>query len=153
VESYWSEGKVERFEFLRAVQSQLERAGWAFKADTGWTSSDLEILTDNWSRLKLITVSEDLHQGKKNFRCRIKGGWSMPARTILLLGVAVVGLVIASFAETVPWVWLALIVLPLIGWFFEENCREYELALRGLLDAAATEKKLIKLDTALIKAS
>lgn len=145
METYWSEGKVERYEFLRAVQAQLERVGWAFKTDTGWTSSDLEILTDNWSRLRLITVSEDLHQGKKNFRCRIKGGWSLPARMIFLLAAVVVGLLIAGFAESVPWVWLTLIALPLIGWFFEENCREYELALCGLLDEAAAEKKLIKL--------
>ena len=152
VETYWSEGKVERYEFLRAVQSQLERVGWAFKSDTGWTSSDLEILTDNWSRLKLITVSEDLHQGKKNFRCRIKGGWSLPARIMFLLAAAVVGIVIASFAAATPWIWLTLIALPLMGWFFEENCREYELALCGLLDEAAAEKELIKLNRGQVRA-
>ena len=69
----------------------------------------------------------------------------MPARTIFLLAAVVVGLVIASFAGTVPWVWLALIALPLIGWFFEENCRQYELVLCGLLDEAAAKKELIKL--------
>ena len=151
VETYWSEGEVERYEFLLAIQAQLERAGWAFKADTGWTTNDLEILTDNWSCLKLVTVSEDLDRAKKNFRCRVKGGWSFAARIVFLITAVVVSMLIASLAQAVPWIWLTLIGLTLVGWYFEENCREYELALCTLLDEAARVKKLVKLDLAQLK--
>ena len=66
-------------------------------------------------------------------------------RLFIALGVTAVALVIASFAEAVPWIWMALIAIPLIGWYFEENCREYELALCVLLDEAASEQNLVKL--------
>ncbi len=144
---YWSEGEIQRYDFLRAIQLELEKAGWDFRVDTGWTASDLEILTDNWTRLKLITVGEDLDRGRKNFRCRIEKHWSAQAKIAFGFTAIVVAIVMALFAEMVPWVWLSLIVLPFIAWFFDDNCQEYERALCVLVDEAASGRKLVKLDS------
>jgi len=145
---YWSDGSVERFDFLRAIEAELEKAGWDFKPDTGWTATDLEILTDNWTRLKLTTVSEELDRGRKNFRCRIERRWSLQAKIAFAVIAAAVATALVSFARVSPWVWMSLIAVPLIVWFFEENCQEYERSLCGVLDQAAVSRNLIKLGAA-----
>jgi glycosyltransferase involved in cell wall biosynthesis len=144
---YWSNGSVERYTFLGAIETQLEKSGWDFKTDTGWTRFDLEILTDNWSRLKLTTVSEELEQGRKTFRCRVRACWSAPAKIVFGITVAVVWLLIAGFAETIPWLWMSLLLLPVVCWLFDDEQQQYQRALAVLLDDVANAHKLVKLDS------
>ena len=56
------------------------------------------------------------------------------------------GLCILAFAAAVPWVWLSLACLPLAGWFFDEQRRDYEGAFIEVLDAVASEEGLVKLE-------
>ncbi|MEY2467099.1 MAG: hypothetical protein QOD03_1620, partial [Verrucomicrobiota bacterium] len=142
---YWSNGELDRYTLLQAILSKLDRAGWGYKTDSGWTRNDLEIPTDIWSRIRLTTVSEELEQGKKNFRCRIQGFWSLPAKVICGTAIALMLFVIPAFAEKIPWLWMSLVLLPLIWWFFEDERIEYERALAALIDEAATDQKLVKL--------
>src|SRR5262249_34937331 len=137
-----------RYSFLHAIQSHLTQSGWDFKTDSGWTAVDLEIPTDSWSRLKLTTVTEDLEQGRRTFRCRVQSSWSLPAKVTFGISIFLLLIVIVAFAATVPWLWLALVALPLIAWFFDDNRQEYQRALVGIVDHAATSKKLVKLDAA-----
>ena len=142
---------MERYTFLQAIQAQLAEAGWDFKIDSGWTQVDLEIFTDDWSRLRLTTVGEDLHQGRRNFRCKVQGSWSLSAKIMFGAMVALLIFLIGSLAEVIPWLWFAFLALPLAAWFFEDNRQEYQRALVSLVDKAATAQKLIKLDNAPVK--
>jgi hypothetical protein len=95
--------------------------------------------------LALTTVSEELGQGKKNFRCRIRSAWSLPAKLVFWGVAASVALLIVFLAESFPWLWLSLTALPLVGWIFDEQREEYERSLARLLDTAAQERGLVKL--------
>ncbi|MBI3853898.1 MAG: glycosyltransferase [Verrucomicrobia bacterium] len=143
---YWSKGDVDRYRFLDGILSKLEQAGWSFKTDTGWTTYDVEIPTNLWTRLRLTTVGEELEQHKRTLRCRVRGLWSLPAK--LVFGIATSGVLalIAMFAGTNPWMWMSLTALPLIGWWFEDERQEYERALTVLIDAVAREQVLVKLE-------
>ncbi len=142
---YWSKGSVTRYAFLKGILSKLDQAGWGFRTDTGWTTYDVEIPALFWTRLRLTTVSEELEQGKMNFRCRIRGSWSLAGR-IVFGGIAVaVAALILGLATTTPWIWLSLIVLPLIFWGLEEERQEYERALAALIDTVASQQGLASL--------
>ncbi len=143
---YWSDGRVDRYRFLNGILAKLEHLGWSFKADSGWTTYDLEIPAHWWTRLRLTTVSEELDQGKKTFRCRIRGFWSLPAKIVFwAMTIAVVTLVVA-LAQATPWIWMSLLALPLLGWVLEDERLEYERNLATLLDTVAGEQALTKLD-------
>jgi hypothetical protein len=133
--------------FLQRVISKLQQAGWPFKVDTGWTTCDLGIPVDFWTRLTLNTASEELGQGKKNLRCRIRGFWSLPAK-LLFWGVACgVVLLIASLAEAIPWLWMTLLFLPLLAWALDERREDYERTCVHMLDTVARELTMVKLDS------
>ncbi len=142
---YWSKGSVTRYAFLKGILSKLDQSGWGFRTDTGWTTYDVEIPALFWIRLRLTTVSEELEQGKMNFRCRIRGSWSLAGR-IVFGGVAVaVAALILGLATTTPWIWLSLIALPLVFWALEEERHEYERSLAALVDTVANQQGLASL--------
>jgi len=142
---YWTDGPVDRYDFLRGVLSRLAEANWPVKTDSGWTTRDLELPVDLWTRLTFTTASEELGQGKKNFQCRIRTYWSLPAK-ILFGGVtALAGSLVLFFADAVPWCWMGLVILPLIGWVFDERRQDYECAFTQVLDEVASEEGLVRL--------
>jgi glycosyltransferase involved in cell wall biosynthesis len=143
--AYWTDSSLDRFGFIQNVLSKLALVGWTFKTDTGWTTHDLELPAGFWTLLTLTTVSEELGQGKKNFRCRIRSTWSLPAKLVFWGVAGAVALVIFFLAETFPWLWMSLIALPLVAWVFDEQKEEYELSLARLLDTVAQERTLVKL--------
>jgi GT2 family glycosyltransferase len=143
---YWTNHSLDRCGFLHLILSRLDQGGWTFKTDTGWTTCDVVIPSDVWTRLTLTTVSEELGQGKQNFRCRLRRFWSLPAK-LLFWGVAGgAGLLIMFFAAAVPWLWMSLIALPLVSWVFDERSQDYERAFVKVLDAVAREQTLVKLN-------
>ncbi len=142
---YWTDGPVDRYRFLQGVLSRLAQANWPFRTDTGWTTCDVELPVDLWTRLTFTTASEELGQGKKNFQCRIRSFWSLPAK-ILFWGLAgVVGLLILLWAATVPWCWLSLVALPLACWVLDERKRDYEGAFVKVLHTVADDLGLVKI--------
>jgi O-antigen biosynthesis protein len=143
--AYWTDANVDRYGFLQAVLSRLAQAGWTFATDTGWTTRDVEITAELWARLALTTVTEELGQGKRNFRCRIRGLWSLQARIIFWVLVGVTAFAVTTFAAAVPWLWMSLIALPAAAWFFDETSRGYERDLAAVLDTVAVEHKMVRL--------
>lgn len=142
---FWSDGYFDRYAFLHALLSKLEHSGWSVKTDTGWTAHDLEIQTHPWIRLRLATVTEDLELGKRNLRCRIEGYWSFRAKFVCGIIAALVAVLIMHAAESVPWIWFSLLLLPIVWWFFEDERLAHEKALVAFTESVATEHKLIKL--------
>ncbi len=142
---YWTDGGLDRYGFLRRLLARLDQAGWTYKTDTGWTACDVEVAADFWARLTLTTACEELGRGKKNFRCRVRSYWSLPAKLLFWDAVGGVALLIGFLGAAVPWTWLSLTLCPLMYWAFDERSQDYELALRQLLDTTAEELTLIKL--------
>ncbi len=146
---YWSQGDVDRYRFLHAVQKTLGQHGCGIEVDTGWSGHDLEIAGNDWDRLRLTTVTEELELGRKNFRCRLEVFW--PLRTKLLFGIVLAGelVVMALFAEQIPWLWMLPVTLPLLYWFIAEQGHEFQSAIASLLDDNAQRLGLVKLPSRL----
>jgi glycosyltransferase involved in cell wall biosynthesis/FtsH-binding integral membrane protein len=139
---YWSDGSIDRFQFLKRIVAKLDEEGWSAKTDSGWTSYDIEIFTPIWSRLKLLTVSEELENGKRTFRCRIRGSWSLPARLLFLAIVAAAVVVVMAMAKENPWTWFSVVAIPLAAWIIDDEQADYQQALARIVDGVAGEQKL-----------
>ena len=142
---YWSDGSLDRYRFLGAIQENLNHCACAFETDTGWEGHDLEITGNAWTRLRLTTVTEDLELGRKNFRCRLDAFWPLWAKLFFGIVAVVESFIIASLAEQIPWLWLLPVTLPLLGWFITEQGCDFRAAVTSLLDAAAHRHGLVKL--------
>ena len=98
--TYWSKGDTERLAFLRALLSRLEENHWHVRPDTGWANYDLESLDGRWSRLRLITVTEQLEHGHLNLRCRLEVNWSLAAKAFFW-GLLALEFILASLLSRV----------------------------------------------------
>jgi GT2 family glycosyltransferase len=145
VACFWTTGEANRYGFLASLAAKLQQQGWSIKADTGWDGHDFEIRGNLWSRLSLITVTEELEQNRKNFRCRLEGTWSLQAKIAfcILLGIAV--FVIAVWAREMPWLWMLPLCLPLFYWFLEEEKAVLRQALASLLEETAREQNFTRI--------
>jgi hypothetical protein len=72
---YWSEQRMERVDFVKAVLQRLEQQGWPHRSDIGWNEFDVEIYGSRWTKLQLITVAEEHPPGKQLIRCRLRPRW------------------------------------------------------------------------------
>jgi GT2 family glycosyltransferase len=143
--AYWSESKLDRLSFLYEVLTRLESEHWPVRTDTGWESHDLEILASGWIRLRLATATEELEMGKRQLRCRLTSQWSFLARVLFgLLAVAVI-LLVSMFAREIPWVWFSLLLLPLVVWYFEDECAAHKSNLGRLVDAVCETNKMVRI--------
>jgi hypothetical protein len=145
-QAYWTDQSLDRYAFLDGILSELAQAGWRFKTDTGWTSRDLELTADLWTRLALTTVTEELGQGKKNLRCRVRRFWSLPARMLFWDLAAGIALVVVMFSAAIPWLWMSLVLLPLVGWVLDEASRDRHWAIAAVLDTVSREHKMVRLN-------
>ena len=142
---YWSGGGDDRYAFLHRILSKLESEEWQHKTDSGWSDHDVEIFGSRWSRLRLTTVSEELGQGKRIFRCRLKATWSLPARIAFWFVCGAELLVIGLFAPRHPWMWMLLVSMSVLGWWLEQERRTMLLWIAALLDEVAAEQKFVKI--------
>ena len=142
---YWSEGGADRYAFLSRVLVKLGQEFWQIKPDTGWNDHDVEIFGSRWSRLRLVTVSEELEEGRRVFRCRLQTDWSLRAKIGFWLVLGVELLIIGLLAEVQPWLWMLLLTLPLFGWYLEHEKRTLQRLIARLLDEVAAQQKMIKL--------
>jgi GT2 family glycosyltransferase len=144
VTCFWTTGQASRYGFLNSLGAKLKQYGWPIKADAGWDRHDIEILGNRWSRLRLTTVTEELEQNRRNFRCRIEGTWSLQARITFCLLLGMEALAIGVWARQIPWLWLLPIILPLLYWFLEEEKALVQQELALLLEETAREQDFMK---------
>jgi len=144
VTSFWTTGEANRYGFLNSLGAKLKQQGWPIKADTGWDGYDLEILGNRWSRLRLTTVTEELEQNRKNFRCRVEGTWSLQAKIAFCILFGIEVWAITFWARPMPWLWLLPIALALLYWFLEEEKAVLQQAVTRLLEETATEQNFMK---------
>jgi O-antigen biosynthesis protein len=140
---FWSDGHGDRFRFLQTVQEMATAQKWPVRLDTGWTRFDMEILASAWNRARLVTVTEELGQGRCTIRCRLDLVRSARMKLALLALTVITAGIIASFREALPWVWMALVTVPIVLWLAEEDRAVQQASVAALLESAATEAGLI----------
>ena len=143
---FWSRGEVDRYQFLHHTLEKMQSQPWPMRIDMGWAAHDLEVLASPWSRVRLTTATEELDLGRKSIRCRLEGRWSVRAWLIFGALLLVVVAAIAMLSKPFPWIWMVLTALPVLHWFLEEERQGVEQATALLLEQAAGEKGLVKLD-------
>lgn len=146
VRSYWSQGEVDRYQFIQTIDQWLQKEGWQYRLDSGWAEYDFEVMGNRWGRIRLTTVSEGLDQGRRNFRVRLAPRWSLFAKVVLggILGAELV--VLGLLAPMQPWAWMLLLSVPLLWWLLEYEQWSLQERIGALVDDAAASLNLIKLD-------
>ncbi len=143
--AFWSKGDVERYGFLTAITKKFEEHGFQLRLDSGWSNFDLEISGDFWTRLRLVTVTEELSQGRRTFRCQLQMKWSLPALLILATITAAEVVAIGLFARIQPWIWLLPLTLPFLSLLIEDQQSKLHGAAATLITRAAEDLKLVPL--------
>lgn len=144
--AYWTKEGPDRIGFLQRLIEAAKQQSWPTRLDSGWGAFDLEMGAGQWSRLRLSTVTEELDQGKRVIKCRCRAVWSARAWFLFLaLGLGVAALV-GWWAESAPWIWTALIALPLAVWFLDEEGLCGKQSLFRLLDQTAAQSGYLRLN-------
>ena len=141
---YWSKDYFDRYAVLQRIGETFATAGWSRRPDSGWRTHDFEV-AENWSaRLRLTTVTEELHLGQKNLRCRLRSAWSLPASVLFWAVAAIVFVLIQRLAESTPWIWTAMMLPTLLHIWFENDRRRLHAATAGALEDLARELKFLR---------
>jgi hypothetical protein len=147
---YLSSGAVDRVELLQALTNRLRKNDWNLRMDSGWSDHDLEVPAHPLVRLRLTTVSEDLHQGRRNLRCRIEGLWSLPAKLTFWSATLICLLLVERLAQLIPWIWLILPLPVLVAWWIDDAVQTHSAAFGSELDAVAGQLQLVPISKAAI---
>ncbi|MBN2505257.1 MAG: glycosyltransferase [Verrucomicrobia bacterium] len=143
--SFWTRDGMDRTRWLETLLHQLESRGWPVRPDSGWDAFDLEVLRSRWSRLRLTTATEELGQNRRVFRCRLRRRWSVMAWLVFAHVAGLVAVALVRFAALCPWLWLALVLVPLIDWYLDDDCECLHQEFLGLLEETARDSGLVQL--------
>jgi O-antigen biosynthesis protein len=141
---YWCHSGMERVSFVHAIVAKLEQENWQHRPDAGWAEHDVEIYGTRWSRLQLTTVAEGVEKGHWLFHCRLNAGWSLLAKVLFWSACGLELLLIGLVSEAVPWLWMLLLTLPLLGLYFENEKRILQRLIVAFLDELAAKYELTK---------
>jgi glycosyltransferase involved in cell wall biosynthesis len=145
---YWSRAGVDRLEFLARILARLEKRGWQFRVDSGWSDFDVEIFGSRWASLRLVTVAEPHPGGRQMLRCRLRSVWPFASRAAFFALLGLEMLIIGWLRGGFPWIWLLLLTLPAFPWFLRREQRGLLRMIACLLDNVATEAGLTKISPA-----
>ena len=143
---FWSPNGVDRYALLKSILNSFAQQNVHTTLDSGWDNHDVEIVGSRWALSSLTTASEYLSERRIFLRCRLKAKWSAPATILFALLFGIELLLISHFVEVQPWVWVILLTLPLLAWFFEEECRDSRLLTASLVSQAAAQLGLQRYD-------
>ena len=135
---------MERLSLVQAIVLRLEAEGWPHKPDAGWDEFDIEIYGSRWSRLQLTTVAEAVEKGHQLFHCRLNAGWSLLAKVLFCFACGLELLLIGLVVSALPWLWMLLLTLPLLGLYFESEKRILQRLIVAFLDEVAAQHALTK---------
>jgi glycosyltransferase involved in cell wall biosynthesis len=141
---YWAEQGVDRLAWIAAVLGGLEKQGWPYRPDIGWSDYDAEIYGSRWTSLQLVTVVEEHAGNKKMLCCRLRANWSLQARVIFwgLCGFEL--LVLGLLGSSLKWLWFVLLSLPLLAWSLQHTKRSLQSVIIVFLDELAKRWNLVK---------
>jgi hypothetical protein len=141
---YWSSQPINRLALVGHIIRRLEAQGWPCRPDIGWSDYDVEIFGGRWSNLQLITAGEELAPGQHLFCCRMRSGWSLPAKLGFwgLLGFEL--LLLGILRSWLPWLCLVSVTLPVFFWFLRREERKLRSILTVFLDKFAEDQQLTR---------
>jgi glycosyltransferase involved in cell wall biosynthesis len=102
---FWNEAGQGREQLLTEIFSLLEREGWSYSTDTGWTDWDAHIYGHQFWSVQLSTVSE-YHGGPKcltRVRLRVRPVVTTVLVNTVLLGTLLYRQVFTTHADIIPW--------------------------------------------------
>jgi hypothetical protein len=138
---YWAEQRLERVEFVARILRGLDQRNWPNRSDIGWSEFDVEVYGNRWSAVQLVTAAEDHPRGRQLVRCRLRARWSLHAKVVFWLLVALEAIVVGFFGR---WSALLLLTLPAFAYYQHRQMRTLQSLLIVFLDGLAKELKLIK---------
>jgi O-antigen biosynthesis protein len=138
---FFSEKGVARLTLIRTLLEHFRSEGWEYRTDLGWARFDLEVYGRRWTRLRLLTVAEELGRDRRVLRCRLRTAWALPARWALGLVAGISLLASISLAPQHPWIWGVWIAIPGLA-----AVVEYERRLLARLVASLVEQAAGQLD-------
>jgi hypothetical protein len=143
---YWAEQRVDRLSWVAEILRRLDKQGWAYKSDIGWSDYDVEVYGSRWSNVQITTVAEDHPPNKQMIRCRLRPRWSLQAKvafwSLCAAGVLATGMLGGSSRW---WLWPFLAApLGLSVWFLRQQARNLQSTMTVFLDTLAKEWKLVK---------
>jgi hypothetical protein len=141
---YWAEPPIDRLVFVTAMLRRLDHQGWPYKSDVGWSEYDVEVYGSRWCNLQITTVSEDHAIGKQMLRCRLRAKWSLQSKVVFWALCGFEFLVLGFVGAKMPWLWLVLLTLPMLGLFLRHEQRNLQSMLAVFLDELAKEWRLTK---------
>ncbi len=150
---YWAEAgnPHSRVDFLNAVIRQLGQQGWLSRTDAGWNNYDVEIFTNRWTRMQLVTVLEQHKKGARLIRCRLRPAGSLLA-ACSVGALAAVALIFLGLMEHSVGYWIFFILMMVcLLLFLQQEQRKMQHLLAAFLDQIARELRLMKLPPAKAK--
>jgi len=142
---YWSRDGLDRLEFLAHILTRLQKRGWQYRTDAGWSDFDVEIFGSRWIAMQLATVAEYHADGKQTLRCRLRGSWSLPSRLAFAAALGLELILIGLLQAEHGWIWGILLTLLAFPWWLNREQRHLKRMLASLLDKVAEESALTKL--------
>lgn len=114
---FWSESDRDRGHLLTQVVELLNKEGWKYVLDNGWSDWDLQIFANRWWHIRIRTLTESHSQGRQLTRVSthlVTNTFSLLIGTIIV-GVGVtIGLII-PYCWKIEWFF---VILFLAAWFF-----------------------------------
>ncbi len=92
--SFWNEKSAGREHFLKAFEGRLNREGWKYSADTGWTNWDFQVYGNRFWQIRLLSVTEEHGDGKRLTRVRLHPS---PTTMLRLIGLVLLVISIMTF--------------------------------------------------------
>lgn len=126
-----------RTRFIAAVLERLARERWPHRPDTGWGAWDIEVHGSRWSKLRLLTASEQPDDAGFRLRCRLDCQWTLPAKVVfgVTLGAALIG---AALFHQHRWLaWCPLAAPTLLAILFHREQRNLRRVLAVFLEEVA----------------
>lgn len=107
--NFWSENHKDRTQLLAGVIELLNKEGWRYVRDNGWSDWDVEIFADRWWHIRLRSLTEYYPQGKIMVRFSnravlnsftiLAGVFALGAIVVLFLGLDSLSLYLAGFVD------------------------------------------------------
>jgi hypothetical protein len=130
--------------FLGAVLDRLVRERWPHRPDTGWGAWDVEVHGSRWSKLRLLTVTEQPDDSVLRLRCRLQTQWTLPAK-LGFGGVLGAALIVATLLRGHGWIaWCPLAAPALVAYLLSRNQRDLRRVLAVFLEEVAESLGLAK---------
>jgi len=130
---YWH-GTLDRLNLLETIRREASASGWRIRSDSGWEPWDVEVYGSRYVRIRLITVTENLHSNGLLTKVRVTMGMSNFCRLLMVASLLLAGqLLYHLWPFSRPAV-----LIPLIWWvIYVVNRWNVTSPVLGLVDSAA----------------